>query len=196
MLKLNIQKTVIVKEEIMNDKVKQLLGDSTSYPVPIVKIANDNGIDVYSTSSLKPNESGLIRKENGKYVIYVNKNHPNTRQRFTIAHELGHFMLHPNKIDNSGDTMIQYTKQYLGRNGQTGPENGLKRAEDETLSPERKKMEREANEFAAELLMPEDQFKEVWSNSSSIDEVADAFNVSTHAANIRGKTLLGEYFFE
>jgi Zn-dependent peptidase ImmA (M78 family) len=173
----------------MNDIVKEILQNYDTYPVPVVKIANEKGIDVYATSSLKSNESGLIRKEGDKFIIYVNKNHPQTRQRFTIAHELGHFVLHPDKIDSSGDSMIQYTKQYLGQ-------NGLQRADGIALTPERKKMEKEANEFAAELLMPEAQFKDVWKKSSSIEEIAQAFNVSTYAANIRGKTLLGEYFFE
>ncbi len=40
------------------------------------------------------NTSGIICSLNNSGIILVNKNHSLTRQRFTIAHELGHYFLH------------------------------------------------------------------------------------------------------
>jgi len=66
--------------------------------------------------------------ENGKGTIYVREHDPDVRQRFTIAHELGHYFLH-------------YTA------GESTTFVSLRRS--------RSARETEANAFAAELLMPE-----------------------------------------
>ena len=47
--------------------------------------------------SMDPSLSGSLDFQDGKWVMCINKNHNIKRQRFTIAHELGHFMLHKNK---------------------------------------------------------------------------------------------------
>lgn len=70
------------------------------------------------------NVSGILRNEGGYYFIGVNNNHPETRQRFTICHELGHCILHP-------------TANYF--------------CTDDNQSHI---LEVQANHFAAELLMP------------------------------------------
>jgi len=67
-------------------------------------------------------------------LILVNGGEPETRQRFTIAHELGHWVCQCLE----GDSRPVYC-----------------RVEEVTLDPQRKAREREANVFAAELLMPE-----------------------------------------
>lgn len=77
--------------------------------------------------------SGLVVIETGKGSIGVNQNHPNVRQRFTIAHELGHYFLHRQQelfVDFLGTEIAVLTDE------------------------EQEKKEREANWFAADLLMP------------------------------------------
>jgi len=54
--------------------------------------------------------------------------------------------------------------------------------------------DKRANEFAFELLMPQEKFIEVWNKSISPEEVAKFFGVSTDAAKIRASVLLGEIF--
>lgn len=169
----------------------------TTVPRPVVKIAQEMGVEVYETDKLASNQSGLIRKEAGdngqsKFVIYVNANHPYTRKRFTVAHELGHFALHQSELEVN--EMVDFIKQPIGDGDAvttvTGPE--LHRVEGEPLTPQEKQREIEANEFAADLLMPEDQFRNAWAVANSISEIAHKFEVSEGAAAVRAKVLLGE----
>lgn len=60
-----------------------------TFPVPVIAIANDLGKEVYKINDFEDTESGSLRKEDGKFVIYVNAKHTSTRKRFTIAHEIG-----------------------------------------------------------------------------------------------------------
>jgi Zn-dependent peptidase ImmA (M78 family) len=70
--------------------------------------------------------------EEGVRAIGVNEDHPPVRRRFSVAHELGHFLNGPEPFDHS-TTHVDTRPSYLN------PHN---------------RQEREADEFAAELLMP------------------------------------------
>ena len=83
------------------------------------------------------------------------------RDRFTIAHELGHFFLH----------------SWMGERPLKAARNGSDRAE------------WEANWFAAGLLMPKAQFKSAHGEKRSLSWLADRFDVSEHAAKIRCSVL-------
>lgn len=114
---------------------------------------------------MDPEVSGYLKQIDNNWVIGVNSLHHSRRQRFTIAHELAHFMLHKQNMDSFEDTV-------LFRNGETNP------------------IEVEANQFAARLLMPQDEFLDYLRNvSSKIDDIAEHFGVSTMAVRIRAKTL-------
>lgn len=102
-------------------------------PVDLMGIAREFGINVFA-AALGPNLSGLIRRDDeyggpSGYLILVNKDHPSNRQRFTLAHELAHFVLHCGRQD--GEIRDDQFYRFL-----PGP------------------LEREANELAAEMLMP------------------------------------------
>src|SRR5205823_4215324 len=71
--------------------------------------------------------------------IVVNKDDPSTRQRFTIAHELGHYILHQDYVKDESKYKVLLRR----------PLQDL----DYT------KEEKEANCFAANLLVPNDLFK-------------------------------------
>lgn len=132
-------------------------------PVDLNKIAEKFNIDLY-TAKMDNKISGLIRKFNGKYEIIVNNSHPLTRQRFTIAHELAHFVLHEDKI---GDGIID---DVLYRSG----------------LPE--KIEIEANQMAADILMPYVKILEKIKQNNNIQDVdglAEYFQVSKVAMAIR-----------
>lgn len=107
-----------------------------SPPVPLTDIVTSYGLDiVYADFSPLPqgNEiAGFIDFENKK--IYVNKDDPPNRQRFTIAHELGHYILHPDLIKNESKYKVLLRR----------PLNDKKYTPEET----------EANCFAAYLLVP------------------------------------------
>jgi Zn-dependent peptidase ImmA (M78 family) len=62
-------------------------------PVDIAEMAEKEGASI-SYERLEDDLSGFFVRGKTNFVIGVNKWHPDTRQRFTIAHELGHHFLH------------------------------------------------------------------------------------------------------
>jgi Zn-dependent peptidase ImmA (M78 family) len=65
-------------------------------PVKLGALAADLGIEVFK-SSLNPNISGLIEPSDtakSGFRIRINRHEPIVRQRFTLAHEISHFLLH------------------------------------------------------------------------------------------------------
>lgn len=156
------------------------------FPVPIIGIAHDLGLEIYETEDFSDDESGSIRKEGGKYVIYVNKRHAPTRKRFTIAHEVAHFAKHRQHLDTVAEH-VDDTHQFIGR------EAVLMRSDGRVLTEKEKTMESEANRIAAEILMPEEEFQKVWAESTSIEEVAEKFFVSPSAATVRAERLYGQF---
>lgn len=105
--------------------------------------------------------SGMASIEDGRKVIYVSRSdHPN-RQRFTIAHEIGHHYLgHTNEgFPQFRDNPNNYSTGFI--------------------SP----VEREANEFAAEMLMPEEAILALVERRGITDttRLASIFDVSESA---------------
>jgi transcriptional regulator with XRE-family HTH domain len=108
--------------------------------------------------------SGLFIATDDGAVIGANKAQVANRQRFTIAHELAHFLLrHHDRFHID-----------LG----LGPEDGNAPFHDWQL-------EREANDFAAHLLMPATVVRERFKRSSSVPELAADFGVSELAMGYR-----------
>jgi Zn-dependent peptidase ImmA (M78 family) len=99
--------------------------------------------------------SGLTNRT--EKTIRINKKHPPLRQRFSLAHELGHICL-------DHDTILPH------------------RIVEETLSNE---FEREADEFASELLMPITVFKKAFAENPNLDALSELFQVSTSAVSVR-----------
>jgi Zn-dependent peptidase ImmA (M78 family) len=67
-----------------------------SAPVKVVGLAHDLGLRVFR-EDLRSGISGKLYRDsdsNSGWSISANSNEPETRQRFTIAHEIGHFVLH------------------------------------------------------------------------------------------------------
>lgn len=58
-------------------------------PVPIIQLCGLEGIEVLETGFTEPGIAGLIIGRDGHFSIYVNREEPKTRKRFTIAHEFG-----------------------------------------------------------------------------------------------------------
>lgn len=108
--------------------------------------------------------SGVFFKKDGKQVLGVNQDEHENRRRFTIAHEIGHYLLHP-------ASLLHYDR----------PEVVHFRSKN-VLGPE----EREANFFAAELLMPEELLRKCIDNGiTSVSELASQFKVSKEAMSYR-----------
>jgi Zn-dependent peptidase ImmA (M78 family) len=102
-------------------------------PVPVDELAKRLGIDL-TYEAYEGDVSGMLYRQDDRAVIGVNSKHAPTRQRFTVAHEIGHYVLH------EGQPMFvdSFVTRVNWRNGESNIE------------------EIQANQFAAELLMPRD----------------------------------------
>lgn len=135
-------------------------------PLDVEAVAKSLGIHL-QYSPLQNDLSGILRMnpDDGQWQMIVNASHHPKRQRYTIAHELGHFCLHRYGVKTFEDKIFF----------RATPSN---------------QMEWEANEFAANILMPEDEFRAfVRDGITSVDELANEFSVSSLALRIRAKEL-------
>ena len=137
-------------------------------PVDVQGLALALGIKVRE-AYLSNNVSGMICKTDRGWEITVNARHGATRKRFTIAHEIGHFVLHRSLIGDGNVDDRAYRSDGSVKNNRIGPRE-----------------ETEANRFAANLLMPADAIIRL--QNDGIDntvEMARRFNVSDGAMTIR-----------
>lgn len=120
---------------------------------------------------------GKIERKGENFIITLNNNISNEeRKKFTLAHELGHLFIHMGFLNPK---QWQKEPEFIDS---TFYRQGYSREE------------YEANEFAAALLMPKDEFikkaKEFSiNNRCNINKLADYFGVSTEAALTRGRWL-------
>lgn len=141
-------------------------------PVDVELLAQSLGIEV-SYMNLDADTSGILeKKKDGRFRIVVNDNHPSTRKRFTIAHELGHYFNHRHLIGDgiSDDRAYRSSASGMYNNTAIG-----------------RRQETEANQFAANLLMPWDAIKTLEKETGINDpaELARRIGVSEHALCIR-----------
>ena len=136
-------------------------------PVDVEAIAKALKINVHFENGWPANLSGKILKDkeaggSSGYAIYINNDHPKTRRRFTLAHEIAHFILHR---DNIGDGIAD---DALYRSGLTNAQEVM------------------ANKLAAEILMPLNLVNQkIKAGIESIIELASIFEVSQTAMAIR-----------
>lgn len=140
--------------------------DGQSMFTDVTKIAQENGIEVFEVVFSESGIDGMIKNENGRTAIYVNKTNPEVRKRFTIAHEIGHYVLHHSDIDSG--YIVDYRQAI--RNYET-QEDLIK--------------ETQANMFASALLLPKEKLETEWGIHQDIEIVANLFQVSRKALLIR-----------
>jgi Zn-dependent peptidase ImmA (M78 family) len=107
-------------------------------PVPVERIAKQLGV-VVQYAPFDEELSGMAFLKEGVAIIGINSNHHPNRQRYTLAHELAHIHLHRPHLE-AGVHVDQSSVNSLRRDLVSA----------EGTDP----LEREANAFAAELLMP------------------------------------------
>lgn len=138
-----------------------------SAPVDVNALAKSLGITVYIDENMPTEESGKILRDeehggHSGYSIIVNANEPQVRQRFTVAHEIAHYLLHRNLI---GDGL---TDDALYRSGLS------------TLE------EVHANRLAAEILMPYVLIEAaIKKGHKTVNALAGALFVSPQAISVR-----------
>lgn len=153
----------------------------TSIPVDPAAVAKSLNVEVHY-EELEDEVSGVLLVQNNARHILVNKSHHPNRQRFSIAHELGHLLLH----DQDGGRLFIDTQLRLYQ--RAGAPNSS--AYSEPGSATTPQEEREANQFAAALLMPRILIERAALDRDLYDEVdvsalAASFAVSEQAMAIR-----------
>jgi Zn-dependent peptidase ImmA (M78 family) len=149
----------------------------TQAPVLVSKIAKAKGARIF-VDTLEGDLSGFLYRDRDQAVIGVNTSHSPARQNFTIAHELGHLLLHDQE-------QLHVDREFRVRLRSDVSSQGTDEAE------------QEANFFAASLLMPREFIERDLENEEYVDLLDDDFlnglarkyGVSAQALAIRLKTL-------
>lgn len=141
-------------------------------PVPIEDLAAGVGITDIHRLETASFEGGLVTQpERASGVILVNSNGSAQRQRFTIGHELGHYLIIAHQPARAGQFTCSKTDMTI-READRGD-----RA---------RRMEMEANRFSAGMLMPLVQFKPEMRNLGApalehVFTLAERYNMSKEA---------------
>lgn len=128
--------------------------------VDVDKLAEQLGIQVQS-KALDSEVSGTLYRHDHKALIVVNSSESPVRKRFTVAHEIGHYMMHKDQ-----DIHIDSNQTYFRR----------------TDSPADLR-ESEANQFAAALLMPKSMLEA--ERELNVEKLAKKYKVSAQAMTYR-----------
>ncbi len=151
--------------------VERLLQENhvTKPAVPIDKLIKKLGIDLKHGDL--DDVSGLLVRSGANATIGVNAKHPEVRQRFTLAHEFAHYLLH-------AGISAHYDRDYRVnfRSAESSQATNVE--------------EIEANFFAASILMPKhflarDNAVKALDNDSEVAKLAAKYNVSRHAMSLR-----------
>ena len=142
-------------------------------PVEVEALAAVENIAI-DYQDLGPTVSGLVvRGPDGRATIGVNALHPPNRRRFTIAHEIGHHLLHSDSATLFVDELMVHFR-------------------DAANTAKADPREMEANAFAAALLMPEDWLradlrdrKIDLSDDVAVRNLATRYQVSQQALTFR-----------
>ncbi len=143
----------------MDDRVKQAVAEVSEYlakdelgnivvPVDLGQILEKYNLKAYNTTFTQPDVAGALDRKAKK--IYVNRSDPQTRKIFTLAHELGHYFIHK---DRNVDILYRERDNH-----------------DEA--------EREADHFAAMILIPEETIRVYWPIADGVQGLTNIFGVS------------------
>lgn len=140
-------------------------------PVDIRRIIKHYGIEIIE-QPMEDNVSGMMVVKDKRAMIGVNQAHHPNRQRFSLAHELGHYVLHRETQSVFVDSSTIFFR-------------------DERAADGTDRFEIEANTFAAELLMPEPDLRTAVRkpldafDERAVSKLAVYFEVSVQALTIR-----------
>lgn len=105
--------------------------------------------------------SGKLEMKDNKWIMTVNSQHPAVRQRYTLGHELGHYLNHRDSVKSFEDSVFFRSNQ-------------------------KSSMEYMADQFAARLLMPETDINVLLKRGiRTVKEMASEFDVSLEAMKYR-----------
>lgn len=137
-------------------------GYVSDYRFDIERFITDNFKDIkIEKKALSSDVSGKLEFKDDFWVMTVNSQHPYVRQRYTLGHELGHYLNHRNSVKTFEDTVFFRSKQ-------------------------KSSMEYVADQFAARLIMPENDINCLLRDGvKTVKEMASKFDVSLEAMKYR-----------
>lgn len=132
------------------------------YKLDVERFIYDHFKDIrIEKSALSSDKSGKLEYKDGIWIMTVNSRHPDVRQRYTLGHELGHYLNHRSSVKSFEDTVFFRSSQ-------------------------KSSMEYMADQFAARLLMPENDINLMVNNGiRTVKEMAAKFGVSLEAMKYR-----------
>ena len=157
----------ITRWKLAKETADRLTSQFSTPPMPIVEIAEANGVQVILADFGKFHEkvAGFCDFEGAK--LFVNQEDIPVRRTFTIAHELGHWLLHREFFQKHPEAY-----PILPRFPSAAPRNAL---------------EQEANCFAANLLVPSRLLQPILGAPVSV--LASIFQVSKTMMEFRLKNV-------
>lgn len=144
--------------------------EEPSGPLDMEQVALALGGTVTRVGPEESEHEATIKPNGASFEIRLRDGVPRTRERFTIAHEIGHLFLHMNFLEK--DKWGKLTKRF----------------EEHRFGNSRE--EYEAHSFACELLMPEEEFRTIFDeNNGNLSRIADYFGVSRLTTETRARWL-------
>ncbi len=169
---MNTKKTNLTPREWsrLDEPTRDLIrGLQVERPVNLARLAKSLGLRV-KLGTLPTGKSGSIQLSEGELLIRLNRDESRQRQRFTLAHEIAHALLHRHVIEDLPAGIVDNAVYRSGASEQ---------------------IEFEANRLAAEILMPwsavQERVQELGGDISDedIETLATEFGVSVPAMEIR-----------
>lgn len=149
----------------MNDSPTAIIASHiATVPVNLEALISALGIKFERDLGLPADIAGKLQRDQtaaAGYRIVINGRDNSKRQRFTMAHEIAHYVLHRDLLENG---LV---------------DDALYRS---SLSDD---YERQANRFAAQILLPAPALKAAYRSNKALSSLAQAFNVSDAALRIR-----------
>ena len=158
----------------LSDEWRMVNDAQRRLPVDVEFLARSLGL-IINKAHLQSDISGMMEKHKDTFNLTVNASDSSNKQRFTIAHEIGHYMLHRHLIGDglTDDRVYRSMPHSKFFNARIGPNE-----------------ETEANKFAVTLLMPYPAIKnDLLSNQYTVESMANKYGVSRSAMAIRTKSI-------
>lgn len=176
---------MLIRRKLITNRAAELLNFTSQQnpPVDLDAVAEFLNIRVERDEAPSDDISGFLMVEDDIPVIGINSDHSTVRQRFTLGHEIGHYVLQHHLGKGTPHIDKQMSIHFRDSSSSTGV----------------KVEEIEANLFAAELLMPRQMLERSLKSCSvialsddedcTIRSLANEYNVSTAAMTIRLSSL-------
>lgn len=137
-------------------------------PVDLMKIAKGEKVNVMHADFDYTSIFGVIKKNSDGIFVFLNDGEEHRRERLMLAHILGHYFLHLSAYKE-----IQFYCDYHYSSDWVNHK------------------ESEADEFARQLLMPENKVKSMAARGCSVEEMEDTFQVPAPAMKERFEQVSG-----